>query len=167
MLFCVGCADRKSRKALHEIEEALAKYDFEAAHAARGNLVADFVVISQWDVEEMDRKITTVEVTYNLSNGATEKAFSALNEYNFSHADAATSTSLFDQYNTEAIFYNTNLEKIVNELALKNRIDEAINYCKLYYKPLSVLQTEPERHCKLSFEERDRKIEDLKRLKHK
>ena len=167
----------KAPRVIKKIEKALAVYYFETAHAASGELVADYISVSQVDVENMRKKILTVEVAYMANNGEYEKAIGLLTEFNFTgsfsefvYYGSRSSNNLLVE---EASFFNMNLEVIISEMVNENKHEEAISYCKLYYKGIPVMLSDfvfdekngdkPQRW-KLDYTARDNKIEKLKNI---
>jgi hypothetical protein len=120
-------AQKLEERGCANIEDCITKYKFEEAR----NYYTD---AGGYDKDKL-RKIVSSEVSYYVSQGALEMALRSVNEYDFEHGfEPQGRTSDNEEYNKEANWYNTMIEKTLVDF----EADEA-NLKKLIYsiKPLA------------------------------
>ena len=120
-------AEKAEERGCANIEDCITKYKFEEAR----NYYAD---AGGYDKDKM-RKIVSSEVSYYVSQGALDMALRTVNEYAFENGfEPQGRTSENEDYNEEANWYNTMIEKTLVDFE-----DDKANLKKLIYsiKPLA------------------------------
>lgn len=167
----IGCnsSNKSANKSYANVDEALSKYDFEAARELCAKAILDWAD----DSRQCQSKIIQSEVTYYSDNKLFDKAIASLNEYKFSNvyqqevAHSYNHNKDQNNYNTDANWYNSVLEIITTKLFLTGDDKKAIAYLQMYAKGIAIFNYEKNsiNYFKLDYSWRDEKVKALKQIK--